>query len=71
MECTGQSAGSAGEVAREGREGEPGGVGLEVAGRGVREGAVLDVRDDLFRRPKNFGPFQRVPVIAKAIFDRL
>ena len=27
--------------------------------------------DDLSRRPKNRGPFQRVPVMAKAIFDRL
>ena len=25
----------------------------------------------IYRRPKNFGPFQRVPVIAKAAFDRL
>jgi hypothetical protein len=25
----------------------------------------------LSRRPKNRGPFQRVPVMAKAIFDRL
>ena len=27
--------------------------------------------DDLSRRPKNRGPFQRVPVMANAIFDRL
>ena len=27
--------------------------------------------DGLTRKPKNFGPFQRVPVIAKATFDRL
>src|SRR3954470_11425436 len=26
---------------------------------------------DLSRRPKNRGPFQRVPVMAKAMFDRL
>ena len=26
---------------------------------------------DLSRKPKNFGPFQRVPVIAKAILDKL
>ena len=30
-----------------------------------------DLFDGLSRRPKNFGPFQRVPVIAKATFDKL
>ena len=34
-----------------------------------RHGAVPF--DGLARRPKNLGPFQRVPVIAKAAFDRL
>jgi hypothetical protein len=47
----------------------------------VDEGCVLDVGsarlhdrtsfDALSRRPKNRGPFQRVPVMARAIFDRL
>ena len=27
--------------------------------------------DSLSRKPKNFGPLQRVPVIAKVTFDRL
>jgi hypothetical protein len=30
-----------------------------------------DPFDGLSRMPKNFGPLQRVPVIAKATFDRL
>ena len=30
-----------------------------------------DSFDGLSRRPKNRGPFQRVPVMASAIFDRL
>ena len=32
---------------------------------------TVDPFDGLSRRPKNFGPFQRVPVMAKATFDRL
>ena len=35
---------------------------------GVQDRASFD---DLSRRPKNRGPFQRVPVMARAIFDRL
>ena len=37
-------------------------------------GAVLHVlasREDLSRKPKNRGPFQREPVIAQATLDRL
>jgi len=37
----------------------------------LRFGLHGDFRDDLSRIPKNFGPFHRVPVIAKATFDRL
>lgn len=42
-----------------------------AANRLRRSGLYGDFRDDLSRRQKNFGPFHRVPVIAKATFDRL
>jgi len=38
-------------------------------GRRLLHGRTSDA--DLSRRPKNLGPFQREPVIAKATLDRL
>ena len=37
-------------------------------GSGLHTG---DPFDGLSRKPKNLGPFQRVPVMAKATFDKL
>lgn len=47
VECAGQCAGGAGQVVCEGRQGQPRGIGLKMAGRCVGEGAVLDVGDHL------------------------
>ena len=40
-------AGGADQVVGEGGQGEPGGVGVEMSGRRVGEGAVVEVGDDL------------------------
>ena len=48
-------------------------AGIDRAANRLRRSGLHDEDpfDGLSRRPKNFGPFQRVPVIAKATFDRL
>ena len=48
-------------------------AGVDRAANSFRRSDLhaVDLFDGLSRRPKNFGPFQRVPVIAKATFDKL
>jgi hypothetical protein len=48
VEDASQGAGGASEIVCKSGEGEPGGVRLDVPGRGVRESTVLDVCDHLF-----------------------
>lgn len=47
VERSGQGASGAGQVVRQGCQGEPGGIGREMAGGRVGEGAVLDIGDHL------------------------
>ena len=50
-----------------------GDAGVDGAANLLRSSGVHDRAsfDGLSRSPKNLGPFQRVPVMAKAILDRL